>query len=352
MGKIVLPYVERNVARGREYLNYRRDGKRYRLPTDPTSREFAERYAEIHASFNRESPKPGRDTVAALIADFKGSSDFKGLAITTQKNYLTHLRAIEQRGGHVPLRGITRRVVLAYRDAAATKVEADGTVTHCPARANYAVEVFRRLLSFGVDRGCLTNNPALRPGKLKTGTYAPWPDEAIEQFRVAAPDHLVIALDLALFTGQRLGDILRMTWAQIKDGFIFVRQGKTGAELYIPLHPTLANVLKAKREAMRDAVNVSTHIVTTRVGRPYRPDHFKHEWARAVRAAGLTGLVFHGLRKTAASRLAEAGCTTEQIKAITGHKTERMVGHYVGGAQQKERAVAAMEKLKNAQHSR
>lgn len=66
---------------------------------------------------------------------------------------------------------------------------------------------------------------------------------------------------------------------------------------------------------------------------------------RAQVKAGLQGLVFHGLRKTATGNLAEAGCTSEQIKAITGHKTDRMVSHYVAGAKQKERAKAAMKKL-------
>ncbi|MDD2324800.1 MAG: hypothetical protein PHW63_02140 [Alphaproteobacteria bacterium] len=63
----------------------------------------------------------------------------------------------------------------------------------------------------------------------------------------------------------------------------------------------------------------------------------------------MKALVFHGLRKTATGNLAEAGCTSEQIKAITGHKTDRMVSHYVAGAKQKEPAKAAMAKLDNVQ---
>lgn len=43
--------------------------------------------------------------------------------------------------------------------------------------------------------------------------------------------------------------------------------------------------------------------------------------------------------------LAEAGCTTDEIKAITGHTTSRMVEHYTKGADQKKRASAAILKL-------
>ena len=57
------------------------------------------------------------------------------------------------------------------------------------------------------------------------------------------------------------------------------------------------------------------------------------------------GVVFHGLRKTAAVILAEAGCTTEQIKAVTGHRTDSMAAYYARQANQKILAKAAMEKV-------
>jgi hypothetical protein len=53
------------------------------------------------------------------------------------------------------------------------------------------------------------------------------------------------------------------------------------------------------------------------------------------------------LRKTAARKLAEAGCSELEIQAITGHATSRMVSHYTKGASQRKRAAAAMTKLEN-----
>jgi integrase len=66
----------------------------------------------------------------------------------------------------------------------------------------------------------------------------------------------------------------------------------------------------------------------------------------------LAGVTFHGLRKTAASRLAEAGCSTHEIAAITGHKTLAMVELYTRGADQKRRATAAIFRLENAEKKR
>jgi integrase len=66
----------------------------------------------------------------------------------------------------------------------------------------------------------------------------------------------------------------------------------------------------------------------------------------ATRAAGLPeDCVFHGLRKTAAVRLAEAGCTTEQIKSITGHRTDQMAAYYAKRANQRLLAKAAIGRL-------
>jgi len=87
-------------------------------------------------------------------------------------------------------------------------------------------------------------------------------------------------------------------------------------------------------------------IVVTSTGNSYRRDWFVAEFKKTSRKACLPeDCVFHGLRKTAAVFLAEAGCTNEQIKAITGHTTESMVAYYTRGANQKSLAKEAMRKF-------
>ncbi len=61
-------------------------------------------------------------------------------------------------------------------------------------------------------------------------------------------------------------------------------------------------------------------ILTRPDGKPWKLDHFNHAFVDATRAAGLTGLSFHGLRKTAAAWLAEAGASANEIASITGHR--------------------------------
>jgi integrase len=61
--------------------------------------------------------------------------------------------------------------------------------------------------------------------------------------------------------------------------------------------------------------------LTTAYGKPFTAAGFGNAFRDWCDAAGLKGLSAHGLRKSAARRLAEAGCTTKQIAAITGHNT-------------------------------
>jgi integrase len=55
-----------------------------------------------------------------------------------------------------------------------------------------------------------------------------------------------------------------------------------------------------------------------------------------------------GLRKTAARKLAEAGCSEEEIKSVTGHTTSQMVSHYTKQASKRKLSSAAIHKLENS----
>ena len=54
--------------------------------------------------------------------------------------------------------------------------------------------------------------------------------------------------------------------------------------------------------------------------------------------------VTHGLRKAAARRLAEAGCSANEIAAITGHATLDEVAQYTKAAEQRTLAQAAIDR--------
>lgn len=93
-------------------------------------------------------------------------------------------------------------------------------------------------------------------------------------------------------------------------------------------------------EALRSEIN------QWRGGSPYTANGFYNVFKAWCREAGLPEQCSpHGLRKAAARRLAEAGCSANQIAAITGHKRLADVAHYTKAAEQRKMVEGAMSRL-------
>jgi integrase len=137
--------------------------------------------------------------------------------------------------------------------------------------------------------------------------------------------------------------VVRMGKQHVRNGAISVRQIKTGAELLIPIHPALAV------ELAQVPPGQVMFLMTQERGRSkaFTANGFYNTFARWCEQAGLPpGRSPHGLRKAAAARLADAGCTTHEIAAITGHRTLSEVERYTRAANQKKLAQAAILRLK------
>jgi integrase len=117
---------------------------------------------------------------------------------------------------------------------------------------------------------------------------------------------------LALWTGQRQGDLLRLPWSAYGGTHIRLKQSKTGARVVVPV----GGPLKAALDA---AAKVSTIILTTTDGKPWTAAGFRASWRKACARVGVNGVTFNGLRGTAVTRLALSECTEAEIATITGH---------------------------------
>jgi len=350
MGSVELAFVDVVRAKGRVYHYYRRGKVRHRLPGNPGTREFNRAYEEIHGGYEarqkllREGDSILPGSLAAVIRDYRKSPKWGELKPSTQVDYEKALRPLAAEYGELPVATLPRQFVFALRDSYAYK---DGKNPSdppipTPRRANRMVTVLSILLSYAKNRGLCAENQALRPERLKTqrGAYRAWTDEELETFLAAptTPAQLRLAAVLGFGTGQRGGDLIAMTWAAYDGSAIEVIQQKTEAKVWIPVHGRT-------KEALDAAPRTAVTILTRPDGRPWQIDHFRHAMGDAIKAAGLKGCVMHGLRATAATWLAEAGCSEREIMAITGHTTTAMVSTYVRMAEQKVRAQGAVAKL-------
>jgi integrase len=132
-------------------------------------------------------------------------------------------------------------------------------------------------------------------------------------FLKSAPKHLHLPLLLALWTGQRQGDILKLTWDQYDGRYIRLQQGKSRKRVVIPCGEPLRAALDA--EPRRAAM-----VLLTSFGTPWSEDGFRSSWAKACDKAGIrTELRYHDMRGSAVTRLALAGCSVPEIATFTGH---------------------------------
>jgi integrase len=91
----------------------------------------------------------------------------------------------------------------------------------------------------------------------------------------------------------------------------------------------LAIPVLSELRAMQSGLERHATVICTREdGRAWKADHFKHAFAKCRQKLGLPNDVhFHGLRHLAGKRLAEAGCTPQEIAASLDHKTLAMTAH-------------------------
>ena len=201
--------------------------------------------ARIHAGLSgcnerarsASSRKPKAGTLAALAAEFFGSTEFANLKPSSQATYRLTLGPLLERW---TVTGLVRDLPA---DKARKIIQEIGA--NRPAMANLTRAVLRRMFSFAVAIGQRRDNPFNAVPKYKIGTHHTWTDDAARRLRealaVSAPASASPSTCCST-PAQRVGDVVRMQRSDIRNGVITVVQQKTGAEVFVPLHPALAAV--------------------------------------------------------------------------------------------------------------
>lgn len=313
-------------------------------PLQPTDPEFHVAYTTAHAA-RKQRPE---GNVGSLVQLFRDSAEFKGLAEKTKRDYRRYLDKIDDRFGTMPLAAVesprARGKFKEWRDTMADR----------PRVADYAWTILARVLSVAKDRGKISVNPCERGGRLYEADRAEkiWSAEDLRAFLAVAPEQLRVVMLAALWTGQRQGDLLKLTWHQYDGQFLRLKQGKTGKRVRIPVSGLLKGVLDDLRARLPSDEKVAGRILLNSRGKAWTEDGLRTSWAKAYERAGLPSgeedkLHFHDLRGTAVTRLALAGCSTSEIASFTGHSLKDVEAlldaHYLGG--RFELAEQAMDKL-------
>jgi integrase len=303
------------------------------IQAKPGTPEFVREYYDAHASLRQ--PRAG--TFMTIIAQYKAAPEFTGLAASTRRAYLSYIKLIEDEFGDLPVAALADRRVRGefktWRDSFAKT----------PRKADYAWTTLAHIMSFAKDRGIIATNPCERGGRLYVADRRDkiWSEQDIAAVLSVASSEIQLALILALWSGQRQGDLLRLPWSAYETPYIRLRQSKGGRRVAMPAGAPLRALLEVTERH-------GPLILTNTLGRPWTSDGFRTSWAKACERAGISSLTFHDLRGTAVVRLAIAGASVPQIAAVTGHSLKDVEAildaHYLGrDIQLAEAAVLKLE---------
>lgn len=329
MGKLNLPYVSsfRDV-RGKTRYRFRRAGKSVYLPGPPGSAKFLDTYQKLLADSEPKRRAPD-GTLDALAQIYYASPAFLKNKPSTQRAYRSNLTGFLAKWGDAPVS------MLETDDLA----EIIGLMADRPGAANNLIKRLRALFKIARRKGWISFDPTEEIPYFKTGEIHTWTADEHTMFvkRWKAGSMARLAYLAHLHTGQRKGDIVRLPMPKNASEPIRLIQEKTGKRLEIPLEPVLWE--EVQRHEKRPA------LLVTSFGKPFSANGYGNWFRERCRDAELPERCSsHGLRKSAAKDLAEAGCSAHQIQAITGHASLKEVERYTRAAEQSRLAKSALEK--------
>jgi len=369
---------------------YDADGRRKFVSTKTSDRRKAQAICDIWAKTARVArsgvltPDRAREIIAEGVSNVMlASSAGEGLPSVTmgvwidrwldskaqvvEENSQNRYRVVLKRfEGHLGAKAkkdinhVTASDVSSFRDVEAKRLS--------NASANFALKLLRAVFSDAVKLKFITSSPtatvAILKKGLKKGSRRAFTVSEIRRILEAAKDtewHAVVLF--GLYTGQRLGDLCRLTWKQVdldKNEMDIVTQ-KTNRHINLPLAAPLRDALvklpssdnpgtylfpKLAEASLKNGSTVSNQFyeILVTAGLREAKTHQKKKNGKGRSAKRETSEVsFHSLRHSAVSFLKSHGVNDAMAREIVGHESDavsRVYTHFTS-----EDMRRALEKL-------
>ncbi len=173
---------------------------------------------------------------------------------------------------------------------------------------------------------CVPHIPMLREFNVRKGFFEH--DEYLALQR-ELPEYLKPVLAFGYFTGARESEILNLKWEQVDleryTAHFEPGSTKNDQPRTIPLTGELLETLRIQKAAC-DSRFPECDYVFHRKGQ--RIGNFQRAWKSACKRAGVSGRLFHDLRRSAVRNFIRAGVPERVAMAISGHKTRSVFDRY------------------------
>ena len=242
------------------------------------------------------------------------------------------------------LEELSKNQILAFRDA---EIARSAVMT-----ANTKLKIIKMILRSARLEGYLLQDPAEGVKTVKNRTEVSRRPFSIDELRAVldvADGEWTSLIKFGLYTGQRLGDLSLLTWAQIdlERDEVRLTTRKTGKSLLIPIaaplrehllmlpsgdnprspvHPRAFEIVTAQDGRVGTLSNQFSDLLVAAGLRRPQP-HRSRGIGRGGKRTGLD-LSFHSLRHTAVSLLKDAGVPDSVVQALVGHESAAMSHRY------------------------
>lgn len=347
MGKMIAPHIQ-ELRKGSSFV-YRFQPKQElraalgvtgftmydKSEAEAYSREIVERYDNYRRKMRNEITISER-TLDGLVAWFYTVSEFKDKAENTQKSYKDQLALICSVVLPESKTQLGRLQISTLDRSKADKLKQHITEHYSKHRAFMCIKTIRRLFYVAMAYGKPVKFNPFAKMSMKTppSRKKRWEQDYIYDF-IEKADSMglqgVGTLALACYDiAQRPGDIRQLTWDNYIDGnFVFVQE-KTKVAMKLQVSDELKERL-ANTKRLNSTNRIIYHI-DPRSGRAceYDDRNYNKHRQKVLREMGLSeSLQFRDLRRTAASEMANAGCTDDEIRDVTGHQTRDVLSIYL-----------------------
>jgi integrase len=344
-------YVQRKVRHAREFFYFRvvKVGREIRFPLPhPFSAEYRAAYDKAHREVFGIGPNEyaSPSSISELSRQFRTSAKYKRLSPASKTGMDLSLNLIADRWGSFEAADIRPVHAQALYDSLAAR----------PATANRRMDDISSAFSWGRTRGFSDENPCIKIERVDgEGGYEPWPADALETLIGLGKREIVKPALVALYTGQRRGDVLsKLTDSRIDGGVWYLEQGKTKADVPVPLHPIVLAIIDMEHSERRKAaiIDPKRPLLTNSRGLPWTTKGYGASLRTELIRLGLRPTrnedyaedqfrpTFHGFRHTNATLIASTVAKKPElfggiarVKSMLGHMSAKMAAHYARRAE-------------------
>jgi integrase len=332
------PNLLREVTRHGRVKWYVRVGKgpRIRVAAFGTPEFDAEYEAAIQGGQPRRIKRgPTAGSLAWLIARYRETTAWTTLSMATRRQRENILEQVIETSGDKPIGAANQAAIEAGRDR------------RTPHQGRHFLDTMRGLFRWAA-KAKHSKDPTLGvedPARPKSDGFRPWTEEHVAAFHNRWPigTRERVWLDVLLYTGLRRGDAVRLGRQHVPNGSGALKTEKTGTEVTLTILPVLAKTLKA------GPCGDLTFIVGAD-GRAFVKEAFGNAFRKACSKAGVPGSA-HGVRKLAATTMADNGATEAQLEAMFGWTGGRMASLYTRSANRRRLATSSAHLLVNEERT-